>query len=148
MCPRTFSVRQPKSSNVLPRRKNFVKTVRKQYGNPDSHPFFPYFICQFFRFNLFILFHSCYSFCFFNSFLLLFVFFRLLQPALSLSIYQTLSRTAYVQLIVFVFLWQFIFLAKQALYPKPLRLIFRELLYNLTHILFHCTIIWFIILLY
>ena len=34
------SVRKPKSSNVLPRRKNFVKSVRKQYGNPDSHPFF------------------------------------------------------------------------------------------------------------
>ena len=34
-----LSVRKPKSSNVLPQRKNFVKSVRKQYGNPDSHPF-------------------------------------------------------------------------------------------------------------
>ena len=34
------SVRKPKSSNVLPQRNNFVKSVRKQYGNPDSHPFF------------------------------------------------------------------------------------------------------------
>ena len=32
-------MRKPKSSNVLLRRKNFVKSVRKQYGNPDSHPF-------------------------------------------------------------------------------------------------------------
>ena len=35
-----FSVRKPKSSNVLPWRNNFVNSVRKQYGNPDSHPFF------------------------------------------------------------------------------------------------------------
>ena len=27
------SVRKPKSSNVLPKRKNFVKLVRKEYGN-------------------------------------------------------------------------------------------------------------------
>ena len=33
------SVRKPKSSNVLPQKKNFVKSVRKQYGNLDSHPF-------------------------------------------------------------------------------------------------------------
>ena len=32
--------RKPKSSNLLPQRKNFVKSVGKQYGNPDSHPFF------------------------------------------------------------------------------------------------------------
>ena len=35
----SFSVRKPKSSNVLPQRNNFVTSVRKQYGNPDSHPF-------------------------------------------------------------------------------------------------------------
>ena len=34
------SVRKPKSSNVLPQKKNFVKSVRKQYGNLGSHPFF------------------------------------------------------------------------------------------------------------
>ena len=33
-------MRKPKISNVLPSRKNFVKSVRKQYENPDSHPFF------------------------------------------------------------------------------------------------------------
>ena len=33
------SVRKPKSSNTLSQRKNFVKSVRKQYGNPDSHYF-------------------------------------------------------------------------------------------------------------
>ena len=35
-----FSVRKPNSSNVLPQRNNFVKSVSKQYGNSDSHPFF------------------------------------------------------------------------------------------------------------
>ena len=30
---------QQKSCNILPQRKNFVKSVRKQYGNPDSHAF-------------------------------------------------------------------------------------------------------------
>ena len=34
------SVRKPKLSNVIPQRKNFVKSARKQYGNPDSHVFF------------------------------------------------------------------------------------------------------------
>ena len=34
------TVRKPKSSNALSQRNNFVKLVRKQYGNPDSHPFF------------------------------------------------------------------------------------------------------------
>ena len=33
------SVRNPKSSNVLPQKKNFVESVRKQYGNLDSHAF-------------------------------------------------------------------------------------------------------------
>ena len=33
------SLRKPKSSNILPHRKNFVKSVMKQYGNSDSHPF-------------------------------------------------------------------------------------------------------------
>ena len=33
----TSSVRKPKSSNILSQRKNFMKSVRKQYGNPDSH---------------------------------------------------------------------------------------------------------------
>ena len=33
-------VRKPKSSNIPSRKKNFVKSVRKQYGNPDSHVFF------------------------------------------------------------------------------------------------------------
>ena len=32
-------MRKPKWSNVLRQRKNFVKSVRKQYRNPDSHPF-------------------------------------------------------------------------------------------------------------
>ena len=39
MYPRS-SVRKPKSSNIFSQRKNFVKSVRKQYGNPDSHAFF------------------------------------------------------------------------------------------------------------
>ena len=30
---------KPKSSNILSQRKNFVKSLRKQYGNPDSHAF-------------------------------------------------------------------------------------------------------------
>ena len=34
------SLRKPKSSNILSQRKNFVKSVRKQYANSDSHPFF------------------------------------------------------------------------------------------------------------
>ena len=34
------SLRKPKSSNMIPQRKNFVKLVRKQYGNPDEHVFF------------------------------------------------------------------------------------------------------------
>ena len=33
------SVRKPKSSSILPQRKNFVKSVRKQYRNPDSDDF-------------------------------------------------------------------------------------------------------------
>ena len=33
------SVKKPKSSNVLSQRKDFVKPVRKQYGNADSHAF-------------------------------------------------------------------------------------------------------------
>ena len=36
---KAFSVRKPKLSNVLSQKKNFVKSVRKQYGNLDSHPF-------------------------------------------------------------------------------------------------------------
>ena len=32
-------MRKPKSSNVLPQRKNFVKSSWKQYWNPDSHAF-------------------------------------------------------------------------------------------------------------
>ena len=32
-------MRKPKSSIVLPQKKNFVNSVRKQYGNLDSHPF-------------------------------------------------------------------------------------------------------------
>ena len=31
------SVSKAKSSNVLPQRTNFMKLLRKQYGNPDSH---------------------------------------------------------------------------------------------------------------
>ena len=34
------SVRKPKSSNVLSRKKNFVKSMRKQFRNPDSNPLF------------------------------------------------------------------------------------------------------------
>ena len=34
------SVQKPKSSNVLSQKNNFVKSVRKQYENLDSHPFF------------------------------------------------------------------------------------------------------------
>ena len=26
-----------KSNNVIPQRKNFVESARKQYGNPDLH---------------------------------------------------------------------------------------------------------------
>ena len=37
-------MKKPKSSNVLPQRNNFVKSVRKQYGNPDSHPFLDDFL--------------------------------------------------------------------------------------------------------
>ena len=44
------SVRKPKSSNVLPQRKNFVKSVRKQYGNPDTHSFFKTFVSVFQKF--------------------------------------------------------------------------------------------------
>ena len=32
--------RKPKSSIILNQRKNFVKSVRKQYGNPGLHAFF------------------------------------------------------------------------------------------------------------
>ena len=34
------SVRKPTSSNILSQRKNFVKSVRKEYGNSYSHAFF------------------------------------------------------------------------------------------------------------
>ena len=44
-------MRKPKSSNVLPQKKNFVKSVRKQYGNPDSHPFLPLF-CEQIRYTI------------------------------------------------------------------------------------------------
>ena len=33
-------VSKPKSSNILPQKKNFVEPVRKQYGNPDSFDLF------------------------------------------------------------------------------------------------------------
>ena len=33
------SVRKPKSSKILSQKRNFVKSVRKQYGNSDSHAF-------------------------------------------------------------------------------------------------------------
>ena len=36
------SVRKPKPHNILSRRKNFVKSVKNQYGNPDSHAFFEF----------------------------------------------------------------------------------------------------------
>ena len=36
----TSSMRKPKSSNVVPQRKNFVTSLRKRYGNSDSHHFF------------------------------------------------------------------------------------------------------------
>ena len=38
------SVRKSKSSNIIPQRRNFVKSVKKQYGNPDSHVFFFFFV--------------------------------------------------------------------------------------------------------
>ena len=38
------SVRKPKSSNVLRQSNNFVKSVGKQYGNPDSYPLKFFFI--------------------------------------------------------------------------------------------------------
>ena len=41
------SVRKPKLSNVLPQKKYFVKSVRKQYGNLDSHVFFSTALIQF-----------------------------------------------------------------------------------------------------
>ena len=37
---RDIFIVKPKSSNVLPQRNDFVKSLRKQYGNPDSHPIF------------------------------------------------------------------------------------------------------------
>ena len=65
--------------------------------------FLPYFICDFFRFNYLILFHSCYCFCFLNSFLLLFVFFSFtLAYIISIHLSDVITD---VQLIVFVFLW-------------------------------------------
>ena len=43
MYPQSFlSARKPKPSNVLPQRNNYVKSVRKQYGNPDSQLFNKY----------------------------------------------------------------------------------------------------------
>ena len=39
----TSSAKMPKSSNILPERKNFVKPVRKQYRIPDSHGFLNYY---------------------------------------------------------------------------------------------------------
>ena len=37
-------MRKPKLRNILPQRKNYVKSVRKQYGNPDSHASFNLFV--------------------------------------------------------------------------------------------------------
>ena len=45
------SVRKPKSSNILSQRKNFVKSVRKQYGNPDSHVFFKWILIVIINFS-------------------------------------------------------------------------------------------------
>ena len=35
-------MRKPKLRNIFHLRKNFEKSVRKQYGSPDSHAFFKY----------------------------------------------------------------------------------------------------------
>ena len=37
-------MRKPKSSNILSQGKNFVRSMRKQYGNPDSHVFLFYIV--------------------------------------------------------------------------------------------------------
>ena len=45
MCPSSFVCDEAKiQHNILPQWKNFVKSVRKQYGNPDPHAFFKLFI--------------------------------------------------------------------------------------------------------
>ena len=44
LCYLGSSVRKPKSSNIIFQRRNFVKLVRKQYGNPNSHVFLKIFI--------------------------------------------------------------------------------------------------------
>ena len=36
----TPPLRKPKLSDALSRRHNFMKSIKKQYGNPDSHAFF------------------------------------------------------------------------------------------------------------
>ena len=57
-----FSMRKPKSSNVLPWRKNFGKSVRKQYGNPDSHPFLYYWSHTYIKFHTFYMHKISYTF--------------------------------------------------------------------------------------
>ena len=47
-------MRKPKLSNILSQRKNCVKSVRKQYGNPDSHPFFSLLLNIYFPFSRWI----------------------------------------------------------------------------------------------
>ena len=42
---------KPKSSSILPSRKNFVKSVRKWYGNLDSHVFFCFLFAFLFLIN-------------------------------------------------------------------------------------------------
>ena len=76
--------------------------------------FFSFFLFSTFSTSIFLF---CYILATFSSFWILFSsslsFFCLLQSALFLVIYQTLSRKAYVQLIVFIFVWSFVFLTKQ-----------------------------------
>ena len=40
MYPRIFLCEEIKLKHHISSKQNFVKLVRKQYGNPDSHAFF------------------------------------------------------------------------------------------------------------
>ena len=41
MYPRSFLRQEAK---IIPERKNFIKSMRMQYGNPDSHAFFKFLL--------------------------------------------------------------------------------------------------------
>ena len=42
MYPRSFLCEEAKIKQRTPLKEELVKSVRKQYGNPDSHPFFDF----------------------------------------------------------------------------------------------------------